>query len=213
MSTLCVIFDIDGVIVDSEQLHFDVLKTVLPHHTNGVKPEDLIGLSLGETLLSLGIGTEEHAEITYQIVRTYKDLLGPCYLRLGISELIQRLIEQQIPFGFVSTAPRDICLANIATLGLQLKHPLISGDDIENTKPHPDPYLAMLRCLQARPDNTIVIEDTDLGIQAATGAGIKCVYGWPHALSGTQSYTDAYKVICSLDEVDFFDAILNSNMN
>lgn len=211
MSPLCVIFDIDGVIVDSEQLHFNVLKTLLPDQTNEVTPEDLIGLSLGATLLSLGIDTEQHDEITYQIVSAYKALLGPRYLRPGIRSLIQSLIKQQVPFGFVSTAPRDICLANIATLELQLKQPLISGDDIEHTKPHPDPYLAMLRCLHARPDQTIVIEDTDLGIQAATAAGIERTYGWPHALSGTESYANAYKVIGSLDEIDALDAILNSN--
>ncbi len=53
MSSLYAIFDIDGVIVDSEQLHFDVLKTLLPEQTKGVTPQDLIGLSLKETLLSL----------------------------------------------------------------------------------------------------------------------------------------------------------------
>jgi HAD superfamily hydrolase (TIGR01509 family) len=209
---LYVIFDIDGVIVDSEQLHFDVLKTLLPEHTDGVTPEDLIGLSLGETLLSIGIGAEQHDEITVQIVRAYKAQLGPRYLRPGIRSLIQSLLEQQIKFGFVSTAPRDICLANIATLELQLNQPLISGDDIARTKPYPDPYLAMLRSLHARPDQTIVIEDTDLGIKAATEAGIERVYAWPHALSGTESYTNAHKVIGSLDEIDALGALSNSNL-
>lgn len=208
MSPLCVIFDIDGVIVESEQLHFDVLKTLLPQQTQRVTAEDLIGLSLEETLLRLGIAARQHDEITIQIVSAYRDLLGPDYLRPGIRSVIQGLIEQQIPFGFVSTAPRDICLANLDTLGLQLKQPLISGDDIEKTKPHPDPYQAMLRCLQACSDQTIVIEDTDLGILAATGAGIKRTYGWPHGLSGTQTYAKAFKVILSLEEIDEFKALL-----
>ncbi|MFQ6251587.1 HAD family hydrolase [Yersinia enterocolitica] len=211
MSPLYVIFDIDGVIVDSEQLHFDVLKALLPDQTYGVTPEDLIGLSLEATLLSIGISAEQHDKITYQIVSAYKAELGPHYLRPGIRSLVLSLIEQHIPFGFVSTAPRDICLANITTLGLQSKQQLISGDDIKRTKPHPDPYLAMLRCLGARPDQTIVIEDTDLGIQAAIGAGIERVYGWPHALSGTESYAKAHKVIRSLNEIDVFKAILNSS--
>lgn len=212
MSSLYVVFDIDGVIVDSEQLHFDVLKTLLPELTKGVTPEDLIGLSVKETLLSLGIDAKQHEQITVQIVSAYKDQLMPGYLRPGIRSLIQGLIEQQIPFGFVSTAPRDICLANLATLELQLKQPLISGDDVERTKPHPEPYLAMLQCLGAHPDRTVVIEDTDLGIKAAAAAGITRVYGWPHALSNNENYGNAHKVIASLDEIDAFDAILNSIM-
>lgn len=212
MRPLCVIFDIDGVVVDSEQLHFDVLKALLPEHTSEVTPEDLIGLSLEETLSKIGVSAVHHAEITSQIVSAYKAQLGPDYLRPGIRSLIQSLIEQQIPFGFVSTAPRDICLANIATLGLELKLQLISGDDIERTKPYPDPYLAMLQRLGAHPEKTIVIEDTDLGIQSATGAGIKLVYGWPHALSGNEGYARAHKVIGSLDEIDAFEAILTSSL-
>ncbi|ELV7528129.1 HAD-IA family hydrolase [Edwardsiella ictaluri] len=212
MTISCVIFDIDGVIVDSEQLHFDVLKTLLPEHTNGVTAENLIGLSLEATLLEIGIGVEQHKEISTKIVSLYKTLLGSGYLRHGIRSLILKLIEKQVPFGFVSTAPRDICLANIATLGLRLDQPLISGDDTKRTKPHPDPYLAMLQCLHVSPEQTIVIEDTDLGIKAATEAGIEHVYGWPHALSVTESYSGAYKVINSLNEIDVLKAILNYNL-
>lgn len=201
MNTICVIFDIDGVVVDSEQLHFDVLKDLLPQQTNETSARDLIGLSLEETLLRLGIDVEQHDEIKVKIVSAYKTMLGPQYLRPGIRLLIQSLIENHIPFGFVSTAPREICLANLATLELPFKQILISGDDIERTKPYPDPYLAMLQCLGSHPDKTIVIEDTDLGIKSATGAGIKHVYGWPHALSGNESYASAFKVINSLDEI------------
>lgn len=212
MNTLCVIFDIDGVVVDSEQLHFDVLKDLLPQQTNEISARNLIGLSLEETLLCLGVDVERHDEIKVKIVSVYKDLLGPQYLRPGIRSLIQSLIANHVPFGFVSTAPREICLANLATLELPFKQILISGDDIERTKPHPDPYLAMLQCLDCNPDKTIVIEDTDIGIKAANGAGIKHVYGWPHALSDNESYASAFKVIDSLDEIDGLDQIMNSNV-
>ncbi|MFJ1502459.1 hypothetical protein AADM20_17150, partial [Erwinia amylovora] len=47
-------------------------------------------------------------------------------------------------FGFVSTAPRHICLANLALLQLDAPVQLIGGDDIARTKPFPDPYLEML---------------------------------------------------------------------
>lgn len=213
MNALCVIFDIDGVVVDSEQLHYDVLKDLLPQQTDEVSVRDLIGLSLEETLLCLGIDVERHEEIEVKIVSAYKVMLGPQYLRPGIRKFIQGLIENHVPFGFVSTAPREICLANLATLELPFKQLLISGDDTERTKPYPDPYSAMLQCLGSHPDKTIVIEDTDLGIEAATGAGIKHVYGWPHALSDKESYASAFKVIHSLDEIYALNAILSSNLN
>ncbi|WP_234418383.1 HAD family hydrolase [Dongshaea marina] len=202
-----VIFDIDGVIVDSEQLHFDVLKELAPEQTQGVVPEDLIGLSLEETLTQIGVPVEKRSELTDSIVDVYKKSLAPEYLRPGSKALIEALIAQQVPFGFVSTAPRDICLANIATLELDLDPILISGDDVERTKPYPDPYLAMLERLGADGETTIVIEDTDLGIKAATTAGIHNVFGWPHALSGTESYELATRVIKDLSEIPHFDAL------
>jgi beta-phosphoglucomutase-like phosphatase (HAD superfamily) len=202
MTPCTVIFDIDGVVVDSEQLHFDVLCRIAPKETKNVSVESLIGLSMGETLSQIGVPTERHDEVSAQIGVVYKDTLGTTYLREGIRELVSKLQDRGIPFGFVSTAPRDICLANIAVLGLIPEPILVSGDDVAHTKPHPDPYLAMLKILDAQPEETVVIEDTDLGIQAATAAGITRVYGWPHALSNEQNYRQAFKVIQSLDDIE-----------
>lgn len=207
MKHLYVIFDIDGVVVDSERLHFDVLKARLPVHTLEVKPENLIGLSLQETLTTIGVSPEYHDEIIDDIVNGYKAQIGARFLRPGIRSLINNLIEKKIPFGFVSTAPRNICLANIAILDLEHQYQLISGDDTQRTKPYPDPYLAMLQHLNACPERTIVIEDTDLGIQAAKEAGIELIYAWPHSLSGNDKYVEACKVISSLNEIDALDEI------
>jgi beta-phosphoglucomutase len=210
MSNSVVIFDIDGVIVDSEQLHFDVLKEVVPEQTVGVKAEDLIGLSLDETLDNIGIGKDHHRALTDQIIKIYKQKIGPKYLRPEVKLLVQMLCEKHIPVGFVSTAPRDVCLTNLAILGLSTAYsvPLISGDDVSRTKPYPDPYLAMLKILKVEASQVIVIEDTDLGIEAAVGAGIQRVYGWPHALSGTESYCQASNVITALHEVEEFNEML-----
>jgi len=201
MSTLSVIFDIDGVVVDSEQLHFDVLSGLLPDHTRGVTAEQLIGFSLEETLLKIGIDAAQHGNLTRRIVEAYQASLGPRYLRPGIRGLVHGLSERGIPFGFVSTAPRDICLANLATLALPQEPPLVAGDDITRTKPWPDPYLAMLAHLDVAAAQTIVVEDTDLGIQSATAAGITQVYAWPHALSGSERYHQAHAVIETLNDI------------
>lgn len=201
MSTVSVIFDIDGVVVDSEQLHFDVLSELLPNHTQGVTAEQLIGLSLEDTLLKIGIDTAGHGSLIPHIVAKYQVSLGPRYLRPGIRDLVHELSKKGIPYGFVSTAPRNICLANLSTLCLSKEPPLVAGDDINRTKPWPDPYLAMLEHLNVTAAQTIVVEDTDLGIQAATAAGITQVYAWPHALSGSENYQQAHAVISSLNDI------------
>lgn len=201
MNKFTVIFDIDGVIVDSEQLHFDALLEVVYEQAKHFTPEQLIGLSLEATLDTIGIAKDQQADVSEKLTIAYNQMLNTQYLRPNIQQFIEHLDESGIAYGFVSTAPRDVCLANLSLLKLKAQPKLISGTDIARTKPYPDPYIEMLKQLKADPHYTIVIEDTDLGISAAKGANIEYVYGWPHALSQQQNYRMATKIIQTLDDI------------
>lgn len=204
MDHLNIIFDIDGVIVDSENLHFDILKILVPDQIRNFTSTQLIGLSLEETLSAIGVNRSYQKDIISLIIDTYRENLTQKHLRPGVSKLIYTLQKSNIPFGFVSTAPRHICLANLSLLEIKSSINLISGDDLLRTKPFPDPYIEMLNILQADPKKTIVIEDTDLGILAARQAGISNVYAWPHSLSEFQNYSQATAVINSLSDISEF---------
>ncbi|MBD1227163.1 HAD family hydrolase [Xenorhabdus griffiniae] len=212
MNRCNVIFDIDGVIVDSEQLHFDVLLDVLsnelgeqaPTQISNIQPQQLIGLSLVETLDKVGVPPTMHQDITEKIISRYQEKLSVRYLRPGVTDLIAALQQDGTKFGFVSTAPRNVCLANLSLLDLHEPPALISGDDVERTKPFPDPYLAMLKLKKMDVQQTLVIEDTDLGIAAAKQAGIPWIYAWPHALSVAEQYEQASCVIEKLMDIPQF---------
>lgn len=201
MNNLSVIFDIDGVIVDSENLHFDALREVLPTYVNNHTPQELIGLSLSETLKLIGVADDLIPKVIPEIIDTYKRKLDKKYLRPGVQSLIEKLERHAISFGFVSSALRHVCLANLTLITTQSPIKLIAGDDLLKTKPFPDPYIKMLECLQSTPNNTIVIEDSDVGIYSAYQAGISKIYAWPHSLSMKQKYNYASSVISSLGEI------------
>ncbi|MBE8597548.1 HAD family hydrolase [Xenorhabdus sp. BG5] len=219
MNRCNVIFDIDGVIVDSEQLHFDVLLDVLGNklgnelgeqtstQISNIQPQQLIGLSLAETLDKVGVSPSMQQDITEKIISRYQEKLSIHYLRPGITDLIAALQQNGTNFGFVSTAPRNVCLANLSLLDLHEPPALISGDDVEKTKPFPDPYLAMLKLKKMDVQQTLVIEDTDLGIAAAKQAGIPRIYAWPHALSVAEQYEQASCVIDKLTDIPQFSGI------
>ncbi|AOM42933.1 HAD family hydrolase [Xenorhabdus hominickii] len=207
MGKFNVIFDIDGVIVDSEQLHFDVLRELAPDYTHDIQPQQLIGLSLVETLDAIGVPSQAQQSITDRIISVYQDKLSAGYLRPGVADLIAALQKNRIAFGFVSTAPREVCLANLGLLNLVDEPALISGDDVERTKPFPDPYLAMLELKMMDVRKTLVIEDTDLGIMAAKQANIPQIYAWPHSLSVAEQYEQATKVIKALGEIPQFSEL------
>lgn len=208
-----IIFDIDGILVDSEPLHaVTIVESVkiMVGKSIDFQPESLIGLSLDETLDKLGI----HKDCTYELkgimVDYYLQHLRRTMIRPGIQELWKNLIVQNIPFGCVSSAEMKICKGNVEMMDLPLfkEIPIISCECVPHTKPHPMPYIKMMEKLGLAADEVIVLEDTDVGITSARAAGIENIYAWPHGLSKYQSYREAKKVIRNIGEVPFIRKII-----
>ena len=209
-----VIFDIDGIIIDSEPLHMKALNESIKRQlTNCIDVEEdkLIGLTLDETIEKFGISDNKHEEIKDSTIRYYIENLSTELIRQDMKNLWMALIEKDIKFGCVSTAEMKICEANINLLGLndKIKVPIVALESVEKSKPHPLPYLTMLDMLNLNADEVIVLEDSDIGISAAVSAGISNVYAWPHKLSSSQKYNKAKKVIANLHDVEFFDNIMD----
>lgn len=209
-----IIFDIDGIIIDSEPLHMKALNESIKRQlTNCIDVEEdkLIGLTLDETIKKFGISDNKHEEIKDSTIRYYIENLSTELIRQDMKKLWMALIKKDIKFGCVSTAEMKICEANINLLGLndKIKVPIVALESVEKSKPHPLPYLTMLDMLNLNADEVIVLEDSDIGISAAVSAGISNVYAWPHKLSSSQKYNKAKKVIANLHDVEFFDNIMD----
>jgi sugar-phosphatase len=80
-----------------------------------------------------------------------------------------------MPWGVVTSAPRELALAKIAKVGLPEPKLLICAEDVENGKPHPEPYLAGARQLGFDPDRLVAIEDAPAGIASARSAGMTVI--------------------------------------
>ncbi len=208
-----IIFDIDGILIDSEPLHAATIVEslrIIAGKSIEFEPENLIGLSLDETLDKLGINKDRTLELKEIMADYYLEHLHKSMLRPGIQELWQNLIAQNIPFGCVSSAEMKICRGNVGMIDLpSLKEiPIISCECVSHTKPHPMPYITMMERLGLAADEVIVLEDSDVGITSARAAGIENIYAWPHGLSKSQSYKDAKKVVRNVREVPFIREIL-----
>lgn len=195
-------FDIDGVIVDSELVHFRALQEVVGKEGLLSSPDELIGLSLEETLLHCGIKKEKLDFFIQKIEETYVKLINTTHIRPDVTCVIDMLHSQGHSYGFVSSASRKVCEANLNLLNITSHYHLVSRDDVQLTKPNAEPYLKLCSLAGFTPTNTIAIEDSDIGISAAHAAGIKRIYAWPHQLSGGQRYEFAYKKIKKLDEIE-----------
>ena len=175
------LFDCDGTIVDSMPLHYIAWKAALGEwgcefdeelfYAWGGKPTDVIISTLNE-MNGLKMPVEALAQYKEEL---YFDLLPRLKV---IPEVVEHIEARhgQLPFAVVSGGRRSSVVRSLTALGLLEKFETIVGaDDYTRGKPAPDAFLLAAAKLGVAPKDCLVFEDTDLGIQAATAAGMASV--------------------------------------
>jgi HAD superfamily hydrolase (TIGR01509 family) len=179
-----VIFDCDGVLVDSEPLGLRSLQQVL-HEVGVERSLDSLarysGRSHGETLAELeaesGVALLESA-VSKQMDERYIRLveaegLHPCP---GIPQLLSWLSAHEIPFTLASSGPRRKVLFSLQSTGLETAFPyFLCGDDVVRAKPAPDLYLAAAVLVGVDPTECVAIEDAPSGVRSARAAGMQVI--------------------------------------
>ena len=209
-----VIWDVDGTLIDSEPLHYSVLRQVCIEHGVTLTSQeniDLLGQDIDAVLLSL----KEKVPLIVDlhgwkkiIVRRYKDRISPSMARPEVVTLVETLNYYGVVQGCATTAEQEIVDANLRTLGIQrFMHCVVSRESVKATKPDPSPYLEAARLLGCDPERCMAVEDTPLGISSAIRAGLYTV-AWPNEMSGNCDFSGANEVVSSLREVRCFSNII-----
>jgi beta-phosphoglucomutase family hydrolase len=175
------LFDCDGTIADSMPLHYRAWKQAL-EEWNCVFDEDLFYSWGGRPTLEIVslLNAMQGLDMPVEPVARRKEEI---YLELlphlkAIPEVVEHIEKQygRIPLAVVSGGRRSVVERSIAALGLLDKFQTVVGaDEYKNGKPAPDAYLAAAERLGVAPRDCLVFEDTDLGIEAATAAGMASV--------------------------------------
>jgi len=184
-----VVFDLDGVLVDSEHL-WDEIREQLARERGGRWHEraqaDMMGMSSPEwstymhDTIGLAASPEEiNAEVVRRLLARYRKSLP---LLSGAVEAVQRLSERW-PLGLASSSNREVIDAVLSTAGIADRFSAtVSSEEVERGKPAPDVYLEAARRLGADPARSIAIEDSGPGIAAARAAGMTTI-AIPHWLT------------------------------
>ena len=180
-----VIFDMDGVIVNSEPLHVsfecDILKSLGVDFPKEGFPE-YAGLAMDKFWLALkeryGLKQPVDELLAYDTAmrakafREHDDFDIPA----GVTGLIKSLKRAGIPLALASSSHTMVIDAILDKLGFRRYFDaVVSGFELENGKPAPDIFLYAADLLGTSPAETMVIEDTANGVQAAKNAGMKCL--------------------------------------
>ncbi|GIO31017.1 MULTISPECIES: HAD family hydrolase [Paenibacillus] len=207
------IFDMDGVIIDSEPIHFDVdIKTLgyFGVETTEEELERFVGMTNPEMLgifkreRNLPHSVEEMIEYQLDLkMNILKNLdIGPIE---GIRELMEQLDEMNVPMAVASSSPRIFIEGVLAKFGLNhFFQTTVSGEEVPKGKPAPDIYLETAKQLGVDPQHCVVLEDSRNGMLAAKKAGMRCI-GYLNPNSGNQNLAEADIQVRSYDEIRLRD--------
>lgn len=175
------LFDCDGTIADSMPLHYIAWTKALGEwncpfdeelfYAWGGKPPVEIVSTLNQ-MHGLRMPVEEVAARKENFYYELLPELEP------VEEVLEHIdaMHGRVPFAVVSGSTRESIVKSLSTIGLLDKFDTIVGsDDYERSKPAPDGFLTAAERLGVPPRDCLVFEDTDLGIQAATAAGMASV--------------------------------------
>jgi beta-phosphoglucomutase family hydrolase len=175
------LFDCDGTIADSMPLHYIAWKQALAEQGCDF-PEDLFyswgGMPVYEIISTLN--QRQGLSMDVEAVAVRKESLYYEYLpRLTAVPEVLEVIEAShgtVPFAVVSGSTRESVIKSLETLKLMDRFDtLVCAGDYKNSKPHPEAFLMAAERLGVKPENCLVFEDTEMGIQAATAAGMASV--------------------------------------
>ena len=183
LSHKAVLFDMDGVLVDTEPVIQAAAIEGLAEYGVDAKPEDFIPfIGAGEDRFIGGVA--EKYDLAYK--PEMKDRVYQIYFRIvrdrirlhkGAKNCLGWLQKNGIVAALVSSADRIKIAANLEAAGLEprLFAEIISAENVVHKKPAPDIYFEAAKRLSFLPENCIVIEDAITGIQAAKAANMICI--------------------------------------
>jgi HAD superfamily hydrolase (TIGR01509 family) len=213
----CVIFDLDGTLVETEQIWRDVRRDFVLAHNGRWREEaqtTMIGMRTNEWAhyihAALGVSLDESAIADAVIAGVIARLQGVPVLP-GANEALDRL-GQAFRLGLATSAAGPVADAILARTGWRERFAVVvSADEVSRGKPAPDVYLRTLALLDTRPELAAAVEDSANGLRSAYNAGLR-VIAVPNRefAPDPQTLSLATRTIASLDVLDtsFVRAVL-----
>ena len=205
-----VIFDLDGVLVDSEPLYADALNRVMVKE--GVKPltenesRGLIGTTVEDTWNAI----KEMRSLTKPF-EYYVGIYSPTLIEIfraglelqpGAMDVVRMVRDRGLPLGLATSSRRAWVDVKLDVVGVNsVFDAVVTGDEVQNGKPSPEIYLSVAHLLGIPPAECLAIEDSPSGVASAMAAGMYTVAVRTESTVGLD-ISSADVVLDSLEEFD-----------
>lgn len=177
-----VIFDMDGVITDTQHIHNETNAEVLQSYGIPLTPKDLskfAGIPNKKTFADLFKKYNINADVNKAVSEKWdliKERTKTINAIPGALNLIQKLYDNKFKLAIASSSTADF-IEHILT-SLNIKNfftVIVNGNEVEKGKPNPDIFLKAAQKLNVKPLNCLVLEDAPAGVKATKNAGMKCI--------------------------------------
>ena len=178
----CLLFDIDGTLVDTDKVHIVAFNETLKPF--GIEVDEhfyfrnISGRTNPVILAELlpDLSHHHHHQLSREkeaLFRTLADVIEPIP---GLMELLDWADQHKIPYAAVTNAPRENAEMVIKALNAWHRfEAVVIAEELDHQKPHPLPYLTGLKKLNGDPARTVAFEDSRAGVTSASAAGLSVI--------------------------------------
>jgi HAD superfamily hydrolase (TIGR01509 family) len=205
--TKAIFWDNDGVLVDTERLYFLATQQVLASVGFNLTKEDYVELFLVQgkgawhLIEAMGISATEIERLRRERGEVYTRLLANDACMISGADEVLRSLHGKYMMGIVTSSQEDhFNLIHRSTGLLQYIDFAITEEDVQKTKPDPEPYLRAIERSGYRSDECLAVEDSERGLTSAKGAGLKC-YVIPTDLTRSSQFAKADRVLGNIKEI------------
>jgi len=196
----CVLFDMDGLLVDSEPLQYRAYQYAFEQFGISLSMDDWIRWHSVEASTARWIEREQ-LDLDVPLLREVKKqryeqlIAAELTLKPGVRELVEDC-STEMKLAVVSASRRESIVACLAKFDL-IEHfsVLVSADQVARSKPFADPYLAAIRALETSPERAIAVEDSVTGFRAASAAQLACVVCPDHFIPKAEGAFDSAALV------------------
>ena len=177
----------DGVLIDAMPFHAEAVKIAIKEGTNyeidkkivyqleGMPTDELVQEIFKRNKVSKKLDNELLEKISERKKQIFKEIENTPLIE-GVNDLIKELNECDCLKAIVTGAAKNEIEETIdKMIGLKNFDVVISGEDVDQGKPHSTPFVKALQKMNIKPSECIVVENAPLGVEAANNAGIKCI--------------------------------------
>lgn len=211
-----VIFDMDGLLIDSEKISIQAWKNVIKKYKININEEEFIKNIVGSNIIyfkdslmklfkdnkTYSSFIEDHNKEVFKIVET-----EGIEVKKGANELIEYLLLNKIKIALASSSSRDKVNKYLNKTKLYDKFDyIVCANDVDNVKPYPDIYNKICDYFEIDKNNVIILEDSKNGLLSAKNSGIEKRFYIPDIfyLSNKDEGELAYKTFSNLIEIKHY---------